>query len=135
MNEVIIGLGSNIDPHRNTEAALQALQRHFSVVAQSRFIVTKPVGGWGQADFWNGAVRVKAEADLDDIKEILQEIECSLGRPKNHDSHGPRTIDLDILVINGVVIDEDVYERKFLQDNICDVAPEMRPVITSHGKG
>jgi 2-amino-4-hydroxy-6-hydroxymethyldihydropteridine diphosphokinase len=44
---------------------------------------------------------------------------------KTDNKHGPREIDLDILVWNGEVVDEEVYEREFLRKSINELMPEM----------
>jgi len=57
------------------------------------------------------------------LKRRLREIESGLGRVRTANKNGPRTIDLDILVWNGEVVDADVYERGFLRDSIIELLP------------
>ncbi len=57
------------------------------------------------------------------MKTRLREIESGLGRVRTGNKNGPRTIDLDILVWNGEVVDDDVYEREFLKTSIRELLP------------
>jgi 2-amino-4-hydroxy-6-hydroxymethyldihydropteridine diphosphokinase len=55
----------------------------------------------------------------------LKELESKLGRVNTDNRYGPRTIDLDILVWNGEVVDEEVYEREFLRKSIKELLPDL----------
>jgi 2-amino-4-hydroxy-6-hydroxymethyldihydropteridine diphosphokinase len=50
-------------------------------------------------------------------------LESELGRVKTDNKHGPRSIDLDILVWNGEIVDGEVYEREFLRRSIEELLP------------
>ncbi len=117
-NDVIVGLGSNIDPRPNMNKALQAIKDKFDTVACSDFVMTAPLGYKDQAHFLNGAVRFKTTLESDKLKKWLLEIENKFGRIRSENKNGPRTLDLDILVWNGRIVDPDVPERAFLQNAI-----------------
>ena len=125
-NRAVIGLGSNIDPNKNIAKAKQALEKHFGVAGQSRFLVTKPVGKIKQADFVNGAVAIETDLSLDELKNQLKELETALGRKPSVEKYGPREIDLDILVWNDAVIDKHFYERDFLKNSVLELIPNLK---------
>jgi len=54
---------------------------------------------------------------------LLKKIEVDMGRIKTSNKQGPREIDLDIIIWNNRVVDNDVYERKFLQNSILELLP------------
>lgn len=115
MNLVIVGVGSNIDPVENIEKAKQLISQKHTIVKSSGFIKTKPIGFKDQADFLNGGWLIKTSLSNKLFKQFLTGIEDKLGRVRNDNKDGPRTIDLDIVVWNGHLVDSEYYERDFLQ--------------------
>lgn len=71
-----------------------------------------------QPDFTNGAVRIFTHLDKDQLNKILKHIEDDLGRDRTLPSFGPRTMDLDIVVWNGKIVDEDYHTRDFLKNSV-----------------
>jgi 2-amino-4-hydroxy-6-hydroxymethyldihydropteridine diphosphokinase len=124
MNQVIIGVGSNIDPRHNIQQATDLIRECFHLVAVSQFRETKPVGVTNQPNFLNGAVLIRTPLDPVQLKSRLRQIEDRLERQREA-KNGPRTIDLDIMVWNGKVVDPEVMHRDFLQAAIEDVDPEI----------
>ncbi len=117
-NDVIIGLGSNINPVENIKSAIQIIKTRFSEITVSPIIKTAPLGFKDQADFYNGAIRFKTVLSADTLKKYLVSLEDKFGRVRTSNKNGPRTIDLDILTWNEEIIDQDVYDRYFLQKSI-----------------
>ena len=99
-HEVVIGLGSNIDPEANLEQAVLELKSRFKVSKQSQWTRTKPIGIQDQPDFYNGALLMETELEQQILKKELKRIEDILGRDRSLPKFGPRTIDLDILIWN-----------------------------------
>ncbi len=124
-NDVIVGLGSNIDPRIHIEKALTQIKTRFLKVRASEFIFTEPIGFKHQARFCNGAVRFSTDLSAETLKSWLLALEDALGRVRTENKNGPRTIDLDILVWNGKIIDPDVEERDFLQSAIKTLQPDL----------
>jgi 2-amino-4-hydroxy-6-hydroxymethyldihydropteridine diphosphokinase len=124
MNTVIVGLGSNINPEQNIKMAKAILIGKYRVIALSRFIVTKAIAMPGQPDFLNGAVLLQTDLTFEALNAELKTIEMEMGRPSRHEKHEPRTIDLDILVFNRVVMDSNVSQRDFLQKFISELMPD-----------
>ena len=125
MNTVVIGLGSNIDPHRNIHKARAILSQRFHILAASSFVKTKPVGFADQADFINGAVLIETYLDCHQLRAMVKAIELEMGRVKTANKFGPRVIDLDILVFNREIVDPDCYQRDFLKKSVLELMPDM----------
>jgi 2-amino-4-hydroxy-6-hydroxymethyldihydropteridine diphosphokinase len=124
-HEVVIGLGSNIDPEANLEQAVQELKSRFKVSKRSQWTRTKPIGIQDQPDFYNGALLLETELEQQSLKKELKRIEDLLGRDRSLPKFGPRTIDLDILIWNKKVVDEDYYERDFLRKGVEEIIPDL----------
>ena len=124
-HEVVIGLGSNIDPEVNLEQAVQELKSRFKVSKRSQWTRTKPIGIQDQPDFYNGALLMESELEQQSLKKELKRIEDILGRDRSLPKFGPRTIDLDILIWNKKVVDEDYYERDFLRKGVEEIIPDL----------
>ena len=124
-HEVVIGLGSNIDPKANLEQAVLELKSRFKVSKRSQWTRTKPIGIQDQPYFYNGALLMETELEQQSLKKELKRIEDILGRDRSLPKFGPRTIDLDILIWNKKVIDEDYYERDFLRKGVEEIIPDL----------
>ena len=72
INNVIIGIGSNIDAERNINEMLQILAKKVDIVKVSSFIKTKPIGIENQPDFSNGAVKIKTVLNQEDLTKLLK---------------------------------------------------------------
>jgi 2-amino-4-hydroxy-6-hydroxymethyldihydropteridine diphosphokinase len=124
-NVAVIGLGSNIEPEKNIRHARKELESRFKLKGESSFVKTEPVGFEDQPKFINGAVLIETDMNYDDLKNHLCRIERELGRVRTENKDGPRTIDLDILVWNGDIMDDEVYERPFLKNSVRELLPEI----------
>lgn len=122
-NRAVVGLGSNIDPEENIRKAIEIIRGEVSLIKASSFVETEPVGLKEQRSFINGALLIETSLGASELKMRLRGIEAGLGRVRTADKNGPRTIDLDILVWNGGVVDDDVYEREFLRSSIRELIP------------
>lgn len=123
MNTAVVGVGSNIDPERHIALARSILAEEHRLVTESRYETTKPVGYADQPDFVNGALLVATVLDREAFVAYLHGVEDRLGRVRTANRNGPRTIDLDVVVWNGTVVDPDVHTRAFLRDAVSQVAP------------
>lgn len=125
MNRVVIGVGSNIDPDKNIPAARERIAREHKVFAESQFVETEPVGFEDQPNFVNGAVLIGTQMERDELNDWLHEVERELGRVRGENRFGPRTIDLDVVVWNGEIVDGNVYDRPFLRQAVLELRPDL----------
>jgi len=104
-----IALGSNQGDRRDyLDRAIQALQEHphIDVTQVSSYHETAPVGGpAGQPNFLNAAAELKTDLSARDLLNALLEVERALGRVRR-ERHGPRTIDLDLLLYDNELLQE-----------------------------
>ena len=121
MNEVIIGIGSNIDAEKNIARMFELLQQRVTVLAVSSMIQTKPIGIIEQPEFTNGAVKVATDLEKEQLISVLKAIEDELGRDRSVPKFGPRCIDLDVVVWNGEIVDDDYYTRDFLRKSVQEL--------------
>ena len=121
MNNCIIGIGSNIEADKNIAEMLKLLAVDVEVVGISQLIQTKPIGITDQADYINGAVRIRTEMDQTALSSYLKKLEDRMGRKRNIERFGPRNIDLDILIWNNTIVDQDYYTRDFLRNSAAEL--------------
>lgn len=120
-NSVIISIGSNIDAESNIEKMLILLGQEVNILKVSRLVITKPIGIENQSDFTNGAVKIATPLEKDKLNKLLKSIEDQLGRDRTAAKFGPRSIDLDIVVWNGEIVDNDYYSRDFLRHTVDEL--------------
>ena len=113
MNRAVISVGSNIDPERNIARARERIAEQMNLLAESDFVETEPIGFADQPNFLNGVYLVETG--------MSKGVESELGRVRGGDRYGPRTIDLDVVVWNGEVVDDDVYRWDFLREAVQQV--------------
>lgn len=100
-----LGLGSNVGDRRaNLQAAVDALPAHgVAVLASSSTYDTDPVGEiLEQPQFLNACLRVQTELDPEALLDRCKTVERALGRPVGGPRHGPRPIDVDLLLLGDV---------------------------------
>ena len=125
MNRVVIGMGSNIDPQKNIAKAKKQIAAEYSLIAESKFVETEPIGVKEQPNFINGAILIETTKNFHELTNWLKSLENSLGRVRSAEKYSPRTIDLDVVIWNNKVIDNDVYEREFLKKAVLEVQPNL----------
>ena len=128
-----IAFGSNIDPEENIPKALEMLDADCPITALSTVYWSPPEGNREQPPFLNGACSVKNSWDARKLKfDVLRSIERRLGRVRGNDKYAPRTIDLDIALFGGAVIQEpdlvapdpDIETRPFLALPLYELLPQ-----------
>lgn len=126
---VYLGLGSNLgDRFANLRGALGEIARIADIEACSRVYETEPVHVVDQPAFLNMAVRVRTSLEPADLLRAVKAIETRLGRTETV-RFGPRVIDIDILLADGVVLREReleiphprLAERRFALAPLADV--------------
>ena len=120
-HECIIGIGSNIEPEQNIAATLFFLRQEQEFVSVSSLIKTSPIGIPDQPYFMNGAAKILTTMEIADFKSYLKDIEDRLKRDRTAPKYGPRTIDLDIVIWDGEIIDPDYFSRDFLKTAVDEI--------------
>ncbi len=102
LREGLLGLGSNVGDRRaHLQAAVLALPHAgIELLACSSTYDTDPVGEvLDQPAFLNACVRVRCALAPLELLDAVKRLEAELGRAANARRHGPRTIDIDILLV------------------------------------
>lgn len=134
MSIVYLGLGSNLGDRRAAiEAALARLDALAStcVLAVSSIIETDPMGFTDQPRFLNAVAELETDLLPHDLLDELHDIEDQLGRVRTR-RWGPRTIDLDILLYDDLVMQTEVLtiphprlaDRRFVLAPLVEIAPD-----------
>ena len=122
-NQAILLLGSNIDPAANIQKALELLNCSLQISRKSNLWKTGAVGSKGP-DFLNMAVEVKTSRKADRLKtEIIASIERELKRIRTADKYAQRTIDIDIIIFNGRVLDLNIWTKLFIALPVSEIIP------------
>jgi len=136
MPTVYLSLGSNLgDRESNLRDAVRRLDGTYMVVAAvSTFYETSPVGETVApvADYLNCAVRAETNLPPDALLNYTQTVE-KLGGKEPTFRWGPRTIDVDILVYEGVEMESEhltlphprLTERAFVLVPLAEIAPDL----------
>lgn len=130
-----VGLGSNMgDREGHLRGAVADLPE---VVAVSSVYETEPVGGpAGQGQYLNLVVELFTERTPRQLLEVAQGLEAAAGRVRVPDERfGPRTLDVDILLVEGLTVDEPdlvvphprMHQRRFVLEPLAELAPELVP--------
>ena len=136
-----LGLGSNVGDRRgHLQAAVDALPGHgVRVVASSCLYDTDPVGDvLDQASFLNACVRIETEHEPEALLDACKAVERDLGRTlageEGYVRHGPRPIDVDVLLLGDRVLASDrlvlphpqVTSRRFVLVPLLELDLELR---------
>jgi 2-amino-4-hydroxy-6-hydroxymethyldihydropteridine diphosphokinase len=131
-----LGLGSNQgDRLGNLRAARDALVLHEVLVeAASSVYETAPQGEvTDQPDFLNAALRVRTALGPEELLNAAKAVERDLGRVPDGVRHGPRPIDIDVLLLGDVeyrsarlaLPHREVTSRRFVLEPLLELDPEL----------
>ena len=137
-----MGLGANLGDRAATLAHaldLIAGEPCIEIVSVSAFRETDPVGYLDQPVFLNAAAAIETSLEPRELLAALLEVERQLGRTREGPRYGPRIVDLDLLLVEGVTLDEPglslphprLHERAFALEPLV----ELDPSIVVPGRG
>jgi 2-amino-4-hydroxy-6-hydroxymethyldihydropteridine diphosphokinase len=136
VTRAFVGLGANLgDREATIRAALAALAEEdgIEVVAVSTLRETEPVGVGPQPLFLNGAAELATKLSARELLDRLLATEQRFGRVRVPGEHGPRTLDLDLLLYGDEQIDEPgltvphprLHERAFVLEPLAEIDPDL----------
>ena len=131
-----LGLGSNVGERRsNLQDAVDALRgRGTEILASSSVYETEPVGlVLDQRDFLNACLRVQTEAGPEEVLDTCKAVERDLGRDPAGARHGPRPIDVDLLLLGSLTYQSErltlphpeVTSRRFVLVPLLELDPQL----------
>ncbi len=135
-HRVYVALGSNLgDSKAYLDGAVKALSesRGCKVRRVADYITTKPYGVTDQPDFLNSVLELETLLAPEELLELLHDIENQAER-KREIHWGPRTLDLDILLYDNLVLDtpelviphKEMHLRDFVLRPLAQIAPYVR---------
>lgn len=142
MTRAFLGLGSNLgDRQQHLRDAVDALRGE--VRATSDVYETDPIGGPTQDPFLNLVVELDTDLSAHELLRVCWRLEAAAGRVRET-RWGPRTLDVDVLWIDGVTVDDSeltvphprMWERRFVLAPLSELAPDLVPdgwEDTAHG--
>ena len=122
---VCVELGSNINPEEYLPRAAQTLREQFDVLGVSRAWETPPVGCTGCENYLNAAVLIETDFPNDELRLLFRDIEAQLDRVRTSDKFAPRTIDIDVLIYNNLLIEPNLWKYSFLAVPVSELMPEF----------
>lgn len=140
MRTAYIGMGANLDsaagpPPATLAAAALRIGALGRIAARSHLYSTAPVGVAEQPRFVNAVVALETELPARDLLRALLAIEREFGRNRAREiRNGPRTLDLDILLLEDEIVREPdleiphprLLERAFALVPLAEIAPDFR---------
>lgn len=137
MARVYLSLGSNLEPQRHLAAAMAALRERFGEIAVSPAYRSQSVGFDG-ADFINLAVGLDTELSPEALNDWLHALEDRNGRRRDVPRYSDRTLDIDIVLYDALVIDGPGHlqiprkelQHAFVLRPMADIAPEFRHPVS-----
>jgi 2-amino-4-hydroxy-6-hydroxymethyldihydropteridine diphosphokinase len=139
MSTAWLSLGSNLDPERHLRAAAAALRARFGAVRFSPVYRTPAVGFEGP-DFLNAAAALDTDLDPVALDDWLHALEDAQGRDRSGPRFSSRTLDLDIVLFDNLVLDGPGHlqiprrelQHAFVLKPLYDLAPSLRLPTTGH---
>lgn len=136
MTRAYVGLGANLgDREATIRAALATLAEEdgIEVVAVSSLRETEPVGVGAQPRYLNGVAELNTSLRPRALLDCLLATEQRFGRVRVPGEHGPRTLDLDLLLYGDEQIDEPgltvphprLHEREFVLEPLAELDPSL----------
>ncbi len=142
MGRAYVGLGANLGDRAATlTRAIELLgeRPEIAVVAVSSFRETDPVGFLDQPRFLNAAVAIDTSLSPAALLATLLEVEQELGRVRTGQRYGPRTVDLDLLLMDDLTLAEPGLELPHprLHERVFALEPlaELDPALVVPGRG
>ncbi len=135
INSAVLLLGSNIEPRSEyINNAVHYIRKDIGeIVVKSSIYETDPIGIISEVNFLNQVILVRTPATPQKLLVGLMSVERHLGRERNGTGYESRTIDIDILYYNNMLVNDDnlriphprLHQRSFVLVPLCELFPEM----------
>jgi 2-amino-4-hydroxy-6-hydroxymethyldihydropteridine diphosphokinase len=138
VRRAFLGLGTNLgDRRRHLETAVGNMPE---LVRVSSVYETEPVGGPEQGAFLNIVVELATTKEPFELLELCRSLEVAAGRERRV-RWGPRTLDVDVLWIDGVTVDTPelrvphprMHQRNFVVVPLLELAPDLAAPLSDLG--
>ena len=124
-----LSIGSNIQPEINLPKAIDLLREYGAIQTISNVWESHSLGANGP-NFLNACILFLTPINPDEVKKkIIRSIEKALGRVRSKDKNGPRSIDIDIIMVDTVPYNLERWKFPFVVLPMSELAPEMKHPI------
>ena len=132
MAKVYLGLGSNIEPEENLRRGVRELRRRFGALELSD-VYRNAAAGFEGDDFLNLVVGMETTDSPVAINVQIVEIHRSVGRRRGEERYSSRSLDIDLLLYDDLIVDEpplrlprcDILEYSVVLRPFAELAPEL----------
>ena len=109
MSTAWLGLGSNINAEAHIRAGIREIEEKFEKVCLSPTYASTSVGFEGD-DFINLVARVETDLHPIELRRYLRDLEDRYGRKRNVPKFSDRSLDVDVLIYDDLVVFSPVLE-------------------------
>ena len=127
---IFIGVGSNLEPRKNIRSGVRALRAVFGDLLISR-VYENPAVGFDGDNFFNFVVGCESGLGLPETFSALHRIEDRHGRDRSQPRFSARTLDLDLLLYDQLVVDDGTIQLP--RDDVTRYAFVLRPLAELAG--
>ena len=132
LHKIFVGIGSNIDREKNIKSCIEILKDLYDNILISPVYETEAMGFNGP-NFYNLVLSFETEENVYDLKNGLNQIENNHGRHFNETKFSSRTLDIDILYYDDLILSDDkvqiprkeICEYDFVLKPLVDLAPDF----------
>lgn len=137
MAQVFVSVGSNIEPAANIRRGVAALAERYGRLLLSSVYQSRAVGFAGE-DFYNLALGFATDEDVRRVAGFLREVEERYGRIRGAQRYSSRTLDLDLLLYDDLVLDdeglalprEEITRHAHVLLPLAEIAPDLTHPLT-----
>lgn len=137
MARVYVSIGSNIDREHNCQSAVAELEQAYGMLQRSRTYESPAVGFVG-APFFNLVVGFDTAQTPQQVADALNRIEDAHDRDRSGGKFSNRTLDLDLLLYDDLVLDEpglhlprkEILEYAFVLKPLAEIAGDVKHPVT-----
>ncbi|MCP4324867.1 MAG: 2-amino-4-hydroxy-6-hydroxymethyldihydropteridine diphosphokinase [Alteromonadales bacterium] len=132
---VFVGIGSSINRQENIRLGIQALQTTFGELTISPVYESEAVGFKGN-NFYNLVVSFNSSLSPTQLINKFKQIEIQQGRPEKPIKFAPRTLDLDLLLHDKLILPEidlpraEILTNAFVLQPLSEIAPLLKHPIS-----
>lgn len=142
MARIFIGVGSNREREKHIRAGIRELKEAFHDLRISTIYENKAVGFSGD-NFYNFVVGCETGLELDEVVSLLHRIEDEHGRDRSQPRFSSRTLDLDLLLYDDLVLDtgslqlprSDIDKYAYVLCPLAEIAPDLRHPVSGKTYG
>jgi len=132
MSSVYISIGSNVDQQKNISSCLKGLRKQFDQVKESETYENKAVGFEGD-NFYNLVVGFETAMSVKELMNLFRQIECDHGRVRGGEKFSSRTLDIDLLLYDELILKEqgidvpraEITRYEFVLRPLAELAPDL----------